>query len=223
LDSTAATSLVETLRALADAGKTIIAVIHQPSQHVFAAFDDLLLVSEGKQMYFGQVAEVRNYMATHGWVAPSEMGTAEHILDCISKAQLKGESSEDASARMDRLADLAQKDTLDMGSTDGPIKRFVGDSHGGPKANILVQFRLLLKRSLGENFRGKTTLILKTVQQVSLGLIYGGIYSIGTNQVRTLSAELLAFKILRGLLNPFAPIIDMSSRHPFRIVLGCCR
>ena len=56
LDSTAATNLVETLRSLADSGKTIIAVIHQPSQHVFAAFDDLMLVSEGKQMYFGEVA-----------------------------------------------------------------------------------------------------------------------------------------------------------------------
>ena len=33
LDATAATKLVQTLRALADAGKTIVAVIHQPSQH----------------------------------------------------------------------------------------------------------------------------------------------------------------------------------------------
>jgi ABC-type multidrug transport system ATPase subunit len=59
LDSTSSTALVSALRHLADSGKTIIAVIHQPSQHVFAAFDDLLLVSEGKQMYYGPVAEVR--------------------------------------------------------------------------------------------------------------------------------------------------------------------
>jgi ABC-type multidrug transport system ATPase subunit len=43
LDSTAAFMLVQTLRDLADAGKTVIAVIHQPSQHVFAKFDDLIL------------------------------------------------------------------------------------------------------------------------------------------------------------------------------------
>eukprot|EP00980_Cylindrotheca_fusiformis_P017644 scaffold5529_cov117-Cylindrotheca_fusiformis.AAC.21 len=80
LDSTAATSLVETLRSLADKGKTVVAVIHQPSQHVFAAFDDLLLVSEGKQMYFGKVSSVRQYMDTYAHIAEQEMGTAEHIL-----------------------------------------------------------------------------------------------------------------------------------------------
>lgn len=47
MDSTAATALMQTLRELADAGKTIVAVIHQPSQHVFAKFDDVLLLAEG--------------------------------------------------------------------------------------------------------------------------------------------------------------------------------
>ena len=145
-------------------------------------------------MYFGEVSEVRNYMNSNARVAPPEMGTAEHILDCVSKAPLKGESNEDALARIDHLAKVANSVKKDLGKTDGKLQRFVGDKHGGPKANILVQFKLLLKRALGENFRGKTTLLLKTIQQVSLGLIYGGIYSIGTNQVR-----FNTFLLLRGL------------------------
>ena len=74
LDSTAATSLVSALKSLADSGKTIVAVIHQPSQHVFSAFDDLLLVSEGKQMYFGETSKAREYMNKHVGTAPAEMG-----------------------------------------------------------------------------------------------------------------------------------------------------
>jgi ABC-type lipoprotein export system ATPase subunit len=74
LDSTAATSLVGALRNLADSGKTIVAVIHQPSQHVFSAFDDLLLVSEGRQMYFGETSKVRQYMNKNVMNAPAEMG-----------------------------------------------------------------------------------------------------------------------------------------------------
>ena len=74
LDSTAATNLVEALRNLSDLGKTVVAVIHQPSQQVFSAFDDLLLVSEGKQMYFGEVSKVRQYMNKHVTNAPAEMG-----------------------------------------------------------------------------------------------------------------------------------------------------
>lgn len=61
------------------------------------------------------------------------------------------------------------------------MKRYGGDTYAR-KANIFVQFKLLLRRSLRENFRSKATLIIKTVQQVSLGLIYGTIYQLGMNQ-----------------------------------------
>jgi hypothetical protein len=184
LDSTAATGVVETLRSLADSGKTVIAVIHQPSQHVFASFDDLLLVSEGKQMFFGDVAGVRQYMNTHVTKAPSEMGTAEHILDCISKTEMLGESGDEAEQRLHKLAELAMAEDVDVGKVDGKkLKKYATGVGGGPKANILVQFKLLLQRALRENFRGKAKLVIQTVQQVSLGLIYGGIYSIGSNQV----------------------------------------
>lgn len=159
-----------------------MAVIHQPSQHVFAAFDDLLLVSEGRQMYFGEVASVRKYMEENACKAPAETGTAEHILDCISKDLLPGESEEDAVARLEHLAAIANSEQIDIGKATGKVQKFAGDSHGGPKANIFVQFKLLMSRALKENFRGKAKLIIQTVQQVSLGIIYGGIYKIGTNQ-----------------------------------------
>jgi len=181
LDSTAATSVVETLRTLADAGKTVVAVIHQPSQHVFAAFDDLLLVSEGRQMYFGDVSSVRQYMDLNVVKAPSEMGTAEHILDCISKALMIGESEKDSEQRLRRLAVLARSENVEIGKIDGEIEKFV-ESIGGPRANVLIQFKLLLHRAFRENFRGKVKLVIQVVQQISLGLIYGGIYTLGTNQ-----------------------------------------
>ena len=185
LDSTAATSLVQTLRELADSGKTVIAVIHQPSQHVFAAFDDLLLVSEGKQMYFGEVAGVRNYMETHACEAPAEMGTAEHILDCISKSELFGETHEEAQSRMEKLSGIALNENINIGPiTSKAVERFSGRKGGGPRANIFIQFKLLLQRSLRENFRDVTKLIIQTVQQVTIGVVYGGIYSLGSNQVR---------------------------------------
>ena len=62
LDSAAAALVIEKLRNLALKGKTIICVIHQPSSVIFSQFDDVLLVSEGKQLYFGPVSKVRRYM-----------------------------------------------------------------------------------------------------------------------------------------------------------------
>jgi ABC-2 type transporter len=193
LDSTAATALIQTLRELADSGKTIIAVIHQPSQHVFAKFDDIMLVSEGKQMFFGPRQEVRSYMEAFGCRAEEEVGTAEHILDCISLAPIGGETEQEASDRLDRLAAQARQTSIDLGlarkpSTNGStavtMQRFTSatTAGNGPRANLLVQFKLLLKRSMREISRAKVTILLKLVQQISTALIYGGIYSLGTNQ-----------------------------------------
>lgn len=207
LDSTAATGLMDTLRNLADDhDKTIVAVIHQPSQHVFASFDDLLLVSEGKQMYFGPINKVRQYMDQHVSRAPSEMGTAEHILDCISKSLMVGETSqEEAEQRLEKLSSLARSESVDVGiststtTTDRSnikMQRYTGEAGMGPKAGILKQFKLLLTRSLRENFRGKTQLIIKTVQQVSLGLIYGGIYTMGSNQVRCVAMVVVVVMVV---------------------------
>jgi len=187
LDSSSATNLVSTLRDLADSGKTVIAVIHQPSQHVFAKFDDILLLSEGKQMYFGPRQEIRAYMESYGCKALSEMGTAEHILDCVSRMPLEDETEEAANARIERLARKAREESPAIrpdssSTTSKAIKRYKAGTGRGPKANVLRQFRLLFKRSIREVFRGKVTIVLKLVQQFTTAIIYGGIYSLGTNQ-----------------------------------------
>jgi len=187
LDSTAATTLVQTLRDLADAGKTIVAVIHQPSQHVFSKFDDILLLGEGKQMFYGERHDVRNYMISHGCDAPEEMGTAEHILDCITRAPIEDESDEEVDDRMKRLSEAAMIEEIDLGVNKSPektkhLKHFASRRRGGRMANIFTQFRLLFERSFREVIRGKTAIIIKSVQQITLALIYGGIYSLGNDQ-----------------------------------------
>ena len=186
LDSSAATNLISTLRELADSGKTIIAVIHQPSQHVFAKFDDVLLLSEGKQMYYGPRKDIRDYMEAYGCRSVPEIGTAEHILDCVSRIPINDETEEEANERIERLAVKAREASPNLGiptaSVSKAVKLIKSGSGRSPKANVLRQFRLLFKRSIREVFRGKTTIILKLVQQFTTAIIYGGIYSLGTNQ-----------------------------------------
>lgn len=184
LDSTAATTLIQTLRDLADSGKTVIAVIHQPNQHVFSKFDDVLLVSEGRQMYFGEIAHVRTYMESHACPAPREMGTAEHILDCITRLPIEDETLEECDRRLDRLAAAAAVKNIDLGlkAKGAHLKHFVSVTRTGPSANVLTQFRLLLRRSFREVKRGKAALTIKMVQQVTIAFVYGGIYSLGNDQ-----------------------------------------
>ena len=47
------TESFQVLRNLASTGKTIICTIHQPSSEVFAMFDRILLMAEGRTAYLG--------------------------------------------------------------------------------------------------------------------------------------------------------------------------
>ncbi|KAH8701389.1 AtrD, ABC-transporter [Phaeosphaeriaceae sp. PMI808] len=55
LDSQTAWSICTLLRKLADNGQAILCTIHQPSMELFRVFDRLLLLGDGKTLYFGEI------------------------------------------------------------------------------------------------------------------------------------------------------------------------
>ncbi|CAI0374920.1 unnamed protein product [Linum tenue] len=54
LDSAASFFVVQALRNVARSGKIVVCSIHQPTNDVFRLFDDLLLISAGEAVYFGE-------------------------------------------------------------------------------------------------------------------------------------------------------------------------
>ena len=55
--------VVATLKDLAGAGHTVVASIHQPRSSIYAMFDDLLLLSEGRTCYWGPAEGALPYFA----------------------------------------------------------------------------------------------------------------------------------------------------------------
>ena len=70
LDSKTAKNLVETLRALALEGRTIVCTIHQPQSSIYSLFDKILLLSNGRVMYLGPVTEAVPYFEKLGYACP---------------------------------------------------------------------------------------------------------------------------------------------------------
>ncbi|KAL7544685.1 hypothetical protein ACHAWF_008054 [Thalassiosira exigua] len=207
LDSYQATQVVETLRKLADQGKTIVAVIHQPSQHVFQLFDDLLLLSEGRLMYFGEISHVREYITELGYGCEEEVGTAEHVLDCVSPVLGGDADAERSSAkRIELIAEAGAQHARELVAFEfveksGKMKHIVDRTHVHPGTNIFRQLKLLLGRSLQELFRAKAANIIKIIQQVTLGIVYGGIYKLGDDQASIMDRFGLLSLIVIGAAN----------------------
>ena len=50
-----AQNVVAVMKNMAERGKTIISTIHQPSSEVYAMFDRVLLMAEGRVAFLGEV------------------------------------------------------------------------------------------------------------------------------------------------------------------------
>ena len=88
LDSTTAVSLLQLLHRLARGDgvsppKTVITSIHQPSSAVFRAFDRLLMLSDGKVVYFGSPVASLDYLRTHNLTCPDGYNAADHWMDVL--------------------------------------------------------------------------------------------------------------------------------------------
>ncbi|XP_073309318.1 ABC transporter G family member 22-like isoform X4 [Primulina huaijiensis] len=84
LDSTTASRIIETLNDIAEAGKTVITTIHQPSSRLFLKFDKLILLGKGSLLYFGKASEAMAYFSTIGCSPLIAMNPAEFMLDLAS-------------------------------------------------------------------------------------------------------------------------------------------
>ncbi|CAN0928275.1 ABC transporter G family member 25 [Linum grandiflorum] len=98
LDSTAAFRLVATLGQLAKGGKrTVVTSVHQPSSRVYQMFDSVLVLSEGRSLYFGKGCEAMGYFESVGYSPSFPMNPADFLLDLAN-----GFSNLDGTAERDK-------------------------------------------------------------------------------------------------------------------------
>ncbi|RZB81662.1 ABC transporter G family member 9-like isoform X2 [Glycine soja] len=81
LDSTTARRIVLTLCELAKDGRTVIMTIHQPSSKLFYMFQKILLLSDGRSLYFGKGENVMNYFSSIGYTPSVAMNPTDFLLD----------------------------------------------------------------------------------------------------------------------------------------------
>ncbi|KAJ4705444.1 ABC transporter family protein [Melia azedarach] len=81
LDSTTALKIVKMLQDIAEAGKTVVTTIHQPSSRLFHKFDKLILLGKGSLLYFGKASEAMVYFSSIGCTPLIAMNPAEFLLD----------------------------------------------------------------------------------------------------------------------------------------------
>ena len=84
LDSFMAMSIVESMKKLAQQGKTIICTIHQPSSEIFQGFDSLYLMAEGRLAYCGALNSAFDFFSSQGYTCPPNYNPADYYINTLA-------------------------------------------------------------------------------------------------------------------------------------------
>ena len=102
LDGLLAQSMMDCMRRLADQGKTIICVLHQPSSHVFQTVDTLSLLAHGHLVYFGPRLRAQDFFASMDRHCPPHWNPAEYYIEQVSDVLDDRETDDHLSMELER-------------------------------------------------------------------------------------------------------------------------
>jgi len=93
LDSAAAFDIIAAQRNMAkQMNKTVVISLLQPSPEIFALFDDVLVLNEGRVLYHGKASEVQGYFESLGFICPPERDIADFLCDLATPQQAQYEA-----------------------------------------------------------------------------------------------------------------------------------
>eukprot|EP00475_Leptophrys_vorax_P023598 TRINITY_DN3229_c0_g1_i3.p1 TRINITY_DN3229_c0_g1~~TRINITY_DN3229_c0_g1_i3.p1 ORF type:complete len:687 (+),score=141.68 TRINITY_DN3229_c0_g1_i3:16-2076(+) len=212
LDSFVAYNTIEVLKMLAQKHQmTIICTIHQPRSQIWKMFDKLLLLSDGKTMFFGPSRDVIPFFSNAGFPCPTHFNPADFFLDLVAIDYRSSTKEKETIGRVQKIADVYvhEKEKLlgpDM-KEDIPIDeadlinqpRSPSHFEIPPKSSFIVQLAALLHRVFIERIRDKIATLFRWVSQVFVALIIGWVYfDLGTDQASIQNrAGLLFFVIVQ--------------------------
>jgi ABC-type multidrug transport system ATPase subunit len=102
LDAAAASNIMQEIdRVAKDEKLVIVCTIHQPSTKVYNGFDQVMILSRGREAFMGDVGDAAPYFESIGHPMPENTNPAEHFLDLVN-SDFSGE--EDVTKILDQWA-----------------------------------------------------------------------------------------------------------------------
>ncbi|XP_075224485.1 ATP-binding cassette sub-family G member 4-like isoform X2 [Lycorma delicatula] len=81
LDSSASLQVMTHLHNLAESGRTVLVIIHQPSSRLFELIDDIYLLSSGKCLYNGPSNDLVTTLSTCGFRCPQYYNRSDFAIE----------------------------------------------------------------------------------------------------------------------------------------------
>ena len=186
LDSFQSLSVMESMKSMAQSGRLVISVIHQPRSSIYDMFDKLLLLSNGRTMYYGDANQASQYFAENGHKCPKLFNPSDYFLDILSPDNRTPELDKLSAERISLLGDAweAHLNTTvvvadvaggvlpvlnepftgtDTGTRSNPMEKHSDNIFKYDFVRLYRNFKLLSWRSWSESIRNTQVIVAKVL------------------------------------------------------------
>ncbi|XP_077978606.1 protein white-like [Glandiceps talaboti] len=215
LDSFMAQSVVSTLQQLAAQGRTILCTIHQPSSEVYAMFDRLLLMAEGRVAFLGSTSDALKHFSSIGFTCPTNYNPADFYIQTLAIVPGKERQCREKVEKICNCYDTSSygrdvhnrvKPDDSFGDSED-LERF--QSRSPYKASWFAQFRAVMWRTYLDNAREPMIIRVRTLQTIIIALIIGLVFlqqPLDQDSIQNINGCLFLFVTNMTFANLFAVI-----------------
>ncbi|XP_049807634.1 protein white-like [Schistocerca nitens] len=235
LDAYMALTTVAVLKDMARKGKAVVATIHQPSSELFALFDKLLLMAEGRVAFLGTADEALAFFRGMGASCPANYNPADFFVQLLAVVPGREDACRqtvelvcDAFARSEigqRIeAESEVHGELQFRSAMWKEQPWQGfdNVHSPYKASWCAQFRAVLWRSWLSVIKEPILIRVRLLQTVMVGFLIGLIYfgqKLDQDGVMNINGALfifltnMTFQNVLAVINVFCSELPVFSRE----------
>lgn len=192
LDAHSAFQIVQTLKDLARAGRTVIISIHTPRSEIWDLFDQVILLSKGATLYCGPSNTAVSHFEKLGHDLPPFVNPAEFLVDL---AAVDGRTEAVESASLGRIQMLKEAWKSRSASDSSCEPKMLPSPHASDGSQIQGvgfsrQLAVMTKRSMKTTLRDPLGMAGGILQAIVMAVVYGWIFfKLGRDQAGIRSRE----------------------------------
>ncbi|KAJ2450337.1 hypothetical protein EV183_004359 [Coemansia sp. RSA 2336] len=184
LDSNSSELVVELVKSISQKqGIATLMTIHQPNARIFNTFDKVILLSQGRVVYFGPTSTAIEYFTNIGFECPVHENPADYFVDLMTLDYRSEETLARSKEQVQTLADkFAEYDTekSNVSSSSSREKGLAAqgeelspDDFDLPRNNWFYEYSTLAHRDWSNILRNVPFLAGQIVQSVFMALLIG--------------------------------------------------
>lgn len=244
LDSATALKFVESLRLLSDlAGSSHLVAAYQASQNIYDIFDKVVVLYEGRQVFFGRAKVAKGFFERQGWVCPPRQTTGDFLTSVTNPGERQVQpgmenrvprtpedfekfwlNSPEYTQLQKEIADYEEEYPLEADSSAAielqEKKRGKQAKHTRPKSPYIIsvpmQIKLNTVRAYQRLWNDAAATVSTVVSNIIMALIIGSVFYDSPAMTSGFQARgaTLFFAVLLNALTAMSEINSLYSQRP---------